>query len=101
MVSGAASRTELPCHLRGVYQYQGWSYHRVGLLPTGLPRLNDLRFTLCKLNDNNLRSVTAHLVVLLEVPVVVSHPRLAAFSSVKSERSLGIRTGDTLKQQRS
>ena len=43
VVSGAASRTELPCHLRGVYQYQGWSYHQVGLLPTGLPRLNDLR----------------------------------------------------------
>ena len=35
--------------------------------------------------------VTAHLVVLLEVPVVVSHPRLAAAFSVKSVKSPGIK----------
>ena len=36
-------------------------------------------------------NVTAHLVVLLEVPVVVSHPRLAAVFSVKSVKFLGIK----------
>ena len=36
-------------------------------------------------------NVTAHLVVLLEVPVVVSHPRLAAAFSVKSVKSPGIK----------
>ena len=35
--------------------------------------------------------VTAHLVVLLEVPVVVSHPRLAPVFSVKSVKFLGIK----------
>ena len=38
-----------------------------------------------------MRDVTAHLVVLLEVPVVVSHPRLAAGFSVKSVKSPGIK----------
>ena len=36
-------------------------------------------------------NVTAHLIVLLEVPVVVSHPRLAAAFSVKSVKSPGIK----------
>ena len=45
--------------------------------------------------------VTSHLVVPLDVPVVVSHPGFGLASRVVSGKSLGIRTGDHLKQRRS
>ena len=36
-------------------------------------------------------NVTAHLIVLLEVPVVVSHPRLAAVFSVSVSVSVSVK----------
>ena len=43
-------------------------------------------------------TVTSHLLVPLEVPVVVSHPGFVSTSPVVSVKSPGIKTGDPLKQ---